>query len=330
MRPSENLFNMFPLKQFFPDFCLSLLCAGIVWMGLRLPASAETNVFFTRFEAAENYTEGFTLVGQNGWISSGSGGNGIEAGLLSGQGQQAWIGAYEPDPGDDQLVVWKPIDFNPVAAKLPIVKFSVLMSIEDSTNEQWDSFRWSVYNITGNRLFSIDFDNYYYVSNVSYILDGANPLVVTPVSFTNSLPQTLTLTMNFASNRWSATLDDALIATNQPLTTTGLPLTLGDIDAVWLLFDTNAPGDNYMVFDNYRIAAGPPPPRLQLLGRAANGQVSLRLWGDSDWRFAIEATTNFNQWTALKTNPVVGGFFDYLDTSAAAFSRRYYRARWVP
>jgi hypothetical protein len=52
--------------------------------------------------------------------------------------------------------------------------------------------------------------------------------------------------------------------------------------------------------------------------------------GSSGVRFAIDATTNFAAWTPLRTNVVSDGFFDYLDTSATALSRRLYRARWVP
>src|SRR5436190_6207469 len=137
--------------------------------------------------------------------------------------------------------------------------------------------------------------------------------------------------MNFASNRWSATLNSALLATNQPMTTTGKQLTLGDVDAVWTLYITTAPGDNFMLFDNYTITAEAlTPPRLTFLGRTGNGQTLLRLNGQTGSKFAIEASTNLVNWTALKTNLVTDGSFDYVDTGAPAFSRRLYRARWVP
>jgi len=87
------------------------------------------------------------------------------------------------------------------------------------------------------------------------------------------------------------------------------------------------------LFDNYRITAEvipPPAPRLEVLDRLGNGQFLLRVLGQSGERFAIEATTNFTEWTALKTNVITDGSFEYLDSSAAAFSRRYYRARWAP
>lgn len=310
-----------------------LLAAG--WIIAQLPGfAAPTNVFFTQFEAGEGYNTTADLVGQNNWTSQGTGGNGVVTNFIVGQGQQAYIGYSPPDPGDEIFFVWRPINFKPIAAGLPLVRFSVLMSIRDSENNNYDYFRWSVYNEQASRLFSIEFDNYF--TNVNYELDGNNQVVTNVASFTPNSNYVLTVTMNFAANRWSATLDSALIATNQPLTTTGLPLTLGDIDAVWWLFDTNAPGDNYMLFDNYRITAealtGPPvpPAQVQFLGRTSEGWALLRVSGQNGSRWSLDATTNFINWTALKTNTVSGGYYDQVDTTAAPFARRFYRARLVP
>ena len=191
---------------------------------------AVTNIYSTQFEAAQGYNTNLDLIGQSGWLGSGSGGNGILPTGFNGQGQSAYIGFDAPHPTNSNLVVWKPVNFNPIAAGFPNVKFSVQMQIVDSTNGKRDDFRWSVYNIQGNRLFSLSFDNKYL--DASYLLDGTNVLFTTDVLFTNSISYTLTVTMNFASNRWSASLGNALIATNKFITTTNAPLNLGDIDAV--------------------------------------------------------------------------------------------------
>jgi hypothetical protein len=201
----------------------------------------------------------------------------------------------------------------------------------DSFNTNYDNFYWSVYNAQGDPLITLDFDNY--DLGIYYLLDGTNDFVWTGQTFVNDDTNTLVMTMNFPQNSWSATFDGVVLVTNQPITTIRAPLNLGDVDAVWTVYDTNAPGDNYMLFDNYRITAEvipPPAPRLEALGRFGDGQFLLRVLGQSGERFAIEATTNFTQWTALKTNVITDGFFDYVDSSAPAFSRRYYRARWAP
>jgi hypothetical protein len=279
----------------------------------------------------EGYTTASNLVGQADWLGYGSGGNGILNEFIIGQGQQAYIGFSAPDIGDDQLVAWQPLNFSPLAANLPSVKFSVLMNIVDSTNDSFDNFRWSVYNSQVDRLFSLDFDNYY--TNVSYLLDGTNALVPTGVSFAPGSNYALLVSMNFASNRWSATLNNALLATNQPITTTHTALNLGDIDAVWLVYDTNAPGNNFMLFDNYRVTADAllvPPAQMQFLGRTGEGWALLRVFGPDGSRWAVEGTTNLLNWSALKTNVVSGISFDVVDTTAAGLRQRLYRARLVP
>lgn len=309
----------------------STLIATLLLAGSPSAAPAQTNVFFTQFEAAEGYDDAYELIGQNGWVGEGSGGNGLVPDVTTGQGQQAYIGYFPPDNNDTYLAVWRPINFDALAANLPVVRFSVLMSIEDSYAGGWDYFRWSVYNGQGNRLFSLEFDNYYL--DVAYRLDGTDGIVVTPVTYTNAELYTLAITMNFASNLWSAALGDRLLATNLPITTVNAPLNLGDVDAVWVPDDPQLPGDNYMLFDNYRLTAEslwPPRPHLQLLGRTVSGETWLRLTGQSDARFAIDATTNVQTWTALKTNVLSDGAFDYVDTTAPGFVRRFYRARWVP
>ena len=293
--------------------------------------AAPTNVFFTQFESGQGYSTNLDLIGQAGWLGDGSGGNGIVNNFIVGQGQQAYIGYSAPDAGGDQLVAWQPLNYSPLAANQPIVKFSVLMSIVDSTNDDFDNFRWSVYNSAVDRLFSLDFDNYY--TNVNYLLDGTNGLVATGVSFAPGSNYTLLVTMNFAANRWSATLNNALLATNQLITTTGAALNLGDIDAVWLVYDTNAPGDNFMLFDNYRVTAEALPgasAQMQFLGRTGEGWALVRVFGPAGSRWAVEATTNLFHWTALNTNVVAGSFFDVVDTTAAGLKQRFYRARLVP
>ena len=58
-------------------------------------------------------------------------------------------------------------------------------------------------------------------------------------------------------------------------------MNLGDIDAVWLVYDTTAPGDNFMLFDNYRVTAEALPmisAQMELLGRTVEGWTLLRVY----------------------------------------------------
>jgi len=317
-------------SRFIPFvYHLALLC--FLWgAGLNSSLGTPTNIFSSQFEAAEGYNPNLNLAGQKGWIKFGSGGNGLTNGFFVGQGQQAYVGYFPPAPGVSNLFVWHPINFSPVAAELPVVKFTTLMSIVGSTNGQFDFFQWQVLKNQGQPLIVIDFDTD--TTNVGYFLDGTQ-YVDTEVKFGLGATYTLTVTMNFALNLWSTTLNSALLVTNQAITTTGKQLTLGDVDAVWDLYITNAPGDNFMLFDNYTITAEaltPPSPRLTLLGRTGDGQTLLRLNGQNGSKFAIEASPNLINWFALKTNLVTDGSFDYVDTGAPGIGRRLYRARWVP
>jgi len=309
------------------------IALALAFAGTPAAGAVFTN-FFTRFEASEGYSEANDLAGQNGWQQSGSGGNGVLPGFFPGEGQQAYIGFDPPNTNDNQLILWKPINYSPLAANTPVVTFSVLMGFVDSTTNRYDDFYWSVYNSDVDLLFTINFRND--DLRIYYALDGTNVFVWTGETFTHDVTYDLVVTMNFASNLWSATLDGAPLVTNKAITTTGAPLNLGDVDAAWVLADPANPGDNFMIFDNYSITAelvppaAPAAPHLHLIERTPAGNVYLRLTGTPGTRFAIDASTNFSSWTPISTNRLSDGEALYQDTSATALSRRFYRARWVP
>src|SRR2546430_13627112 len=303
-----------------------------------------TNIYSTGFEASEGFDDRLTLMGQGGWTGTDTNysGNGLATNYFDntnsqqqpfGQ-QQAFIGFNPLTTADGTLNVWHPLNFDPVAAGLPIVTFSTTMAVYDSsTTANRDCFRWSIYNTNngGVRLFTIDFDNT--TSRINYELDD-NQFVWTGFTFENAVPTNgqyeLVVTMNFAENLWSATLNDVLIVDSQRMTTKGSALNLGDIDAVWVNSTLGQPGDNYMVFDNYAVAAEPYPFRLDAVQRLSDGAFLLRLTGESERQYAIDATTDFVDWYALKTNSVgTDGAFDFVDTTATNYSRSFYRARLV-
>lgn len=288
-------------------------------------------VYSTGFEYSEGYTNVLSLDQQKGWRSFGSGSNGIVSDVFVGLGQQAYVGYPAKDPSRAGVEVWPPLNYDPLAAKHPLVTFSVLMGITASTNGQADYFDWSVYNTNSSRLFTLEFDNYNL--GISYQLDGTNKFVPTRSSYSDNVAYLLSIQMDFSQNRWSASLGGALLVTNLPMTTTNAPLTLGDVDAVWSLYDTNAPGNNYMVFDNYKVTAQgatAPRPSLQFLQRKPDGSAVVQLTGQPSASFAIEASTNLLNWIPLTTNTTTGGRFDFQDVGATKLPYRFYRGRSVP
>jgi len=306
---------------------LALLC--FLWAGgLSSSLGTPTNLFSTQFESAQGYNPNLNLAGQNGWTKFGSGGNGLTNGFFGGQGQQAYVGYFPPAPGSSNLFVWHPINFSPVAAGLPLVQFTTLMSIVGSTNGGYDFFQWQVFNNQAQPLIVIDFDTD--TTNVGYFLNGTQ-YVDTGVKFSLGATYTLTLTMNFASNRWSATLNSALLATNQPMTTTGKQLTLGDVDAVWDVYLPIAPGDNFMLFDNFTITAEalpPPPPRPGLFAPRYGRSFNLTFPTQSNFVYTVEFAdqAHASNWTAL-TNLVGNGQTFVIRDYTATNSARYYRVR---
>jgi hypothetical protein len=293
---------------------------------------AATTLYSTGFEASEGYNPAYELIGQKGWISDTttlSGGNGLVTNFMG--SQAAYVGLFPLNPATNYLAVWQPLNYSPLTTNQPVVKFSVTMAVIDSTapNTNRDDFFWSVYNQQGDNLFTVDFWNQ--DLNIYYALDDGNGLLSTGMSFTNDGPYTLGITMDFARNRWGATLNGAPLVSEQLITTTGAPLNLGDIDAIWVIGNTSNPGDNFMIFDNYLVTAdAEPAASLTTFGLTSGGQFLLRLYGASGSRYAIDASSDLRQWSALKTNTVTDGSFDFVDTSAGGSARRYYRGRLVP
>ena len=214
------------------------------------PSLDPLTVFSANFGAAQGYDPAFTLGGQQGWLQTGTGGNGIVTNFFSSSLSQAYLG-YS---GGNNLQLERPFNHTPDLATRPLVRFSVKMQIFDSTNFQYDHFRWRFYNQASQRLFSIDFNNADY--SIATVLDGAaatNNFSAT--AFNNSTVYTLSVLMDFSSNRWSAFLDEKVIAANLPITTTGAVLNLRSVAVAWVQSSVVNPGDNFLVFDDFQVTA---------------------------------------------------------------------------
>jgi hypothetical protein len=307
---------------------IGVICAATSILFVANSLATPVTLYSTEFESTQGYNSNLDLAGQNQWVSDGNGGNGVAA-LYEGFGQSAYIG-YGPLTTSN-LTVWRPVNHNPT--NRPVVTVTLDMSVVDSTNVlRRDEFRWSVYNIDGQRLFCIAFDNY--DQGIYHQLDNGT-WKTNDWYFDNDLIYTLEIKMNFADNRWSAWLGTAQIITNEVITTKNSARTFGDVDAVWVLRPELNPiaGDNFMVFDNLLITAdvaAAPSSTVAAPLAIGGGQYLIRVNGTEGAKFAVQASTNLTSWTALKTNVITGGYFDYLDTTAVGLPRRYYRAKWIP
>lgn len=320
-----------------PDYAGKVLVAAAIFVGINLQGApaVRTNLFTTGFEYLEGFNPAYVLATQNGWqdyaelngnpvadlIS-----NGLETNVFVGLGQQGWIGGAFVDEAVDSVNLWHPLIIDPVPTTTPIVKFSVLMAIEDASPGKFDFFRWSFYNSQTNRLFSLDFENLN--QTIAYQLDDGAFRDIPSQFFPDTIHH-LEVAIHFAANQWNAWLDGEQMVTNAPVTTSNQRRSLGEIDAVWLPSDPNNRTDRRMYFDNFKLSAEPVPvpPSLLTLGRTTNGYYALRLLGQSEARYAIEYRGNAGTWIPLKTNLAVDGSFDYVDTNAPIVPERFFRAR---
>lgn len=302
----------------------------------RLAAPASERVLFeTGFEQFEGYDPDFDLSGQNGWIGLGSGGNGVLAGPIAGfNGQVAYVGFNPPSGTNDLLNLFRPVALVPVGNALPLITFKVSFQVFDSTTNApyFDDFRWSAYNTREERLFTIDFDND--AQQINYVLDDGKGFKPTGWSFAAGEPYDLTITLNFARNLWTADINGAVIVNAQPISTRGSKLDLNEIDAVWAIRTPGKAGDNFMVFDDYRLTALPIdeiPPTLEFVGQLTTGPTIIRVLGEPGVLYSLERTADFNSWSEVATGRATApdGFVEIHDTTALRGEHRFYRARSV-
>lgn len=288
-----------------------------------------TVLYETQFERTEGYDPNLDLAGQRGWLIEGSGGNGLLEDYFPGFGQQAYIGFTPPSAGT-VTALWRPVDFTPPATN-SVVHFSVKMQVVQSTAGGDDDFRWAVYNDNGNRLFGINFE-----TGTQEIWFQNEDLVFQSTGWSFDFEGTydLHIWMDFARNSWMAQLNDIVLANGQPITTTNTTSrTLGDVDAVWFINNPDGVGNNYMLFDNYRITSeniSAIPGILEPVGRTAEGFFRFYIHGQPGVRYSVDVTTDFETWHSLGEYTDPDGTFLFEDTTAVDFQYGFYRLRELP
>jgi hypothetical protein len=311
--------------------CFVFLIAGGIAVG---QAAGVDTVFTTAFEASENYDANAELHNQNGWTCTNTAGNGLLS-RFSGEGQQAYVGFFDPlNAGETFFSTWRPINFDPLTGGKPIVTFRTKMEIVDSTSAapNKDDFRWDVYNSEGQRLLSLDFDNS--TMGICYLLQG-DTFFPTPNTFLHNAVYDVEIKLNFATDRWDATVGGTRVVSGQPIAKNSVKRDIGDIAATWVFLNTNSagayvPGDNAMVFDNYSITAeafNPLPTTLRIVSVSPGTGTLVEMMGEPFRNYVIDGSSDFMQWTPIKTNMPSDGVILFLDEGVASSPMRGYRAR---
>jgi hypothetical protein len=304
------------------------LLINLVVAGVSAADTNSTVLYATGFEISEKFDPAYTLLGQNDWTGSGDGGNGLVNNYFPNMGQQAFIGYAPPTGTNESLYLWYPN--SNTKTQYTRIRFSVDMAIVDSTNQKYDDFRWSTYNTAGDKLFTLNFDNY--ALAVTYSLDDTNGFISTGHTFTSNTLYSLVIDMDFKMNLWSAYIDDDTVVSNLPIVKSTKPLDFGDVDAVWVLYTAGSAGDNYMLFDNYTVLAVKTPlptlsaPKFQTIQRLSADSVLLRLSGQTNQACRLDYSSDLKQWNSIKTGTFTStGTLDVVDDGATQAAQRFYR-----
>ena len=211
---------------------MSLTFRIAAWLTFFACALAQaTEIYFTDFEEFPVGPD--QLAGTDGWLGNniGQGIHGIDENIVVGLGNTAFLGSAQPS--SPFTTVFRQIDHDPVAHSTPTVEFESFIGIQDSTNGRRDRFFIAFYNIAGNFLAALEFNNTEEEFGV-WRLDGSNRTYTGDIFFRNVV-MFLNVRIDYARNVWSASLDDVQVFQNQTFNLSGQTLDLGAVAAEWLL-----------------------------------------------------------------------------------------------
>ena len=283
-------------------------------------------VYHTGFEAEHDFDIEFTLIGLGGWQGEGTGGNGLLENNFEGMGQQAYLGYWPAEEAVETYTsLWQPVKgIGPEETRITV---TVLLMFVDSTNNHRDDFRWTLYNDKVQRLVTLDFDTV--TRNINYALDD-DLFLPTGYSFEFEALYDLTFVMDFGANSWTVSVGEQDIISQKKLTTKGARLAFGDLGPTWVYRDPENPGNNYLVFDDYRVTAergAPKPTTLEWAGWVEDGGALLRLDGNASADQIIEYSGDLVNWHALETVEAGDTVMEIEDIDAPDYEQRFYRAR---
>jgi len=226
----------------------------------------------------ENFTVGNdTIIGKESWTGSHAGYqlHGVmsetQHGVL-GIGNAGFIGGYATTTAattNKVVYVRRPVNLDPVALNQEVATFSVVFGIKDSTTTtKRDNFEFLIYNQANALLGGIQFDNTTLDSStlkprrLIYRLSWngtAFQYVLTGYSFLPETLETLQIRINYRTNRWTASLSDVPVFQDLSFYTGTAAKNLGSVMVKMAVANTDPltgnirPGDNYMLFDDYRV-----------------------------------------------------------------------------
>lgn len=255
---------------------------------LALAQMEEGGIYETDFEY---FPDGFNaLDGFDGWASSDSDPESGTFGIFEAEegNLAAWIGYNTPTSDTAAISVYRSVEAGMGTGP---IEFSVDLWIQDSTNaDKRDMFEFGIFNRNGDYLGGLLFDNED-TGIRRYFGEDWDAVEDTGATFKNGVGYTLAATIDLENNTWSATLGDRVLFSNETLTTSQSTRDLGSIPVTWYPGVGGEYGDNFLVFDNYRIATTKRVPVITSAGQ----RKAVR---HGDFVYQIEATHSPDEYGA--------------------------------
>jgi hypothetical protein len=311
-----------------------------IFLSLLTTLSEAGTLYSTQFE---EFTAGNNRwAGTGGWLASNTtlGVQGIMQDPVGDLplGKAAYIGYASPS--SSFTTVYRPINHNPATGGYQRVEFNSLMGIQDSTTGKRDRFYVSFYNITGDFLAAVIFDN----TSGKVLSDDGVTVRDTGLEFLRgdqtlgvAALQILNVGIDFEKNEWEATLDSIPLF-KQKFTSTGKVLNLGPIAAEWEIPSGSATqaGDNWLLVADWMVAAIPPGSfAVNSFARNGSGQGVLSWPGHPGFDYQVQYSNNLASWQsdlpgAQFPAHATEGSMTFTDPTSSMPGRRYYRVLRTP
>ncbi|MEM7385644.1 MAG: hypothetical protein AAF514_11930 [Verrucomicrobiota bacterium] len=250
---------------------------------------------FDSFQVGAN-----ALIERDEWkgTPAGQGAHGTDPPGSGGIGASGYIGRLRPQPNIGFVSIRKPLNYDPVNGDQQageIIEFFSLVGIADSTNGSRDNFYISIYDTDTRLLGAINFDNTASQFGI-YRYDGET-YHPSPVRFVRGQIQELFIRINFTTGRWSAELNNLPIFRDAPLDLTGKERTLGSLAAEWEITSPDSPGNNWLLFDEWKVVADTPnfKPRVTF----SVDRLQFEWESEAGYIYDVESSPDLATWASI-------------------------------
>ncbi len=269
---------------------------------------------------------------------------------VTGIGNSAYLGgnpARAIGVNNRSVYLRRAVDLDPVALGQEVATFSVVVGIKDSTVDSLfrrDNFEFQVWNSSSQLLAGIQFDNNRLDSftglplrSIYLLYWNGSAFVYTNTGY-SFLPETLEVLefrINFRTNRWTVSLGGAPLFQDLSFYTGPSARNLGTVRVQMQVMNSYPlstdiyPGDNYMLFDDYRLRTDPVTVTLES-SWTASGACKLDWNEEYGHHYRLQYSADCTSWfdfpTTIHTATITGDR-SFTDTTSPRPSRRVFRVR---